>query len=67
MGLIGVGIPDIPVFTGFLLRSIYQIAFKVWISYEEEKKKVDTSSIQGAASYGENKRQRIKRLSATSK
>lgn len=57
MGLIGVGIPDIPVFTGFLLRSIYQIALKYGFSYEEEKeKKWILLLIQGAASYGEQQK-----------
>ena len=57
MGLIGVGIPDIPVFTGFLLRSIYQIALKYGFSYEEEKeKKWILLLIQGAASYGEKQK-----------
>lgn len=57
MGLIGVGIPDIPVFTGFLLRSIYQIALKYGFSYEEEdEKKWILLLIQGAAACGEEQR-----------
>lgn len=57
MGLIGVGIPDIPVFTGFLLRSIYQIALKYGYSYEtEEEKKWILLLIQGASAYGEEQR-----------
>ena len=57
MGLIGVGIPDVPVFTGFLLRSIYQIALKYGFSYEEEQeKKWILLLIQGAASYGEQQK-----------
>ncbi len=57
MGLIGVGIPDIPVFTGFLLRSIYQIALKYGYSYEtEEEKKWILLLIQGATAYGEEQR-----------
>lgn len=57
MGLIGVGIPDIPVFTGFLLRSIYQIALKYGHSYEtEEEKKWILLLIQGATAYGEEQR-----------
>lgn len=46
MGLIGVGIPDIPVFTGFLLRSIYQIALKYGFSYEEEKQKAADKAVE---------------------
>lgn len=57
MGLVGVGIPDIPVFTGFLLRSIYQIALKYGYSYEtEEEKKWILLLIQGASAYGEEQR-----------
>ena len=57
MGLIGVGIPDIPVFTGFLLRSIYQISLKYGYSYEtEEEKKWILLLIQGATAYGEEQR-----------
>lgn len=57
MGLIGVGIPDIPVFTGFLLRSIYQIALKYGYSYDtEEEKKWILLLIQGASAYGEEQR-----------
>ena len=57
MGLIGVGIPDIPVFTGFLLRSIYQISLKCGYSYEtEEEKKWILLLFQGATAYGEEQR-----------
>ncbi|MEA4973453.1 MAG: EcsC family protein [Candidatus Metalachnospira sp.] len=35
MGLIGVGIPDIPVFTSMMLRSIYQIAMSFGFDYDD--------------------------------
>ncbi|MFQ6864580.1 EcsC family protein [Blautia sp.] len=65
MGLIGVGIPDIPVFTGFLLRSIYQISLKYGYSYEtEEEKKWILLLIQGATAYGEEQRRRDEAVDA---
>ena len=58
MGVIGVGIPDIPVFTGFLLRSIYQIALKYGCSYEtENEKKWIMLLIQGAVAYGKEQKE----------
>lgn len=57
MGIIGVGIPDIPVFTGFLFRSIYQIALKYGYSYDTEtEKKWILLLIQGATAYGEEQK-----------
>ena len=65
MGLIGVGIPDIPVFTGFLLRSIYQISLKYGYSYEtEEEKKWILLLIQGATAYGEEQQRRDEAVDA---
>ena len=37
MGIVGVGIPDIPVFTGMMLKSIYEIAMHYGFSYETEE------------------------------
>ena len=49
MGLLGVGIPDIPVFTAMLLRSIYEIALHYGFSYNsEEEKKFILMLIRGA-------------------
>lgn len=57
MGLIGVGIPDIPVFAGFLFRSIYQTALKYGYSYDTEtEKKWILLLIQGATAYGEEQK-----------
>lgn len=53
MGVIGVGIPDIPVFTSFLLRSIYQISLKYGYSYDTpEERKWILLLIKGAVTYG---------------
>ncbi len=40
LGALGVGIPDIPIFTGMLLKSIYEIALSYGFSYEEEKERL---------------------------
>lgn len=40
MGVLGVGIPDIPVFIGVLLKSIYEIALSYGFSYESEEEQI---------------------------
>lgn len=58
MGIGGVGLPDIPVFTGILFRSLYQTALKYGYSYEsEDEKKFQLLLICGAVTYG--KKQKI--------
>ena len=53
MGILGVGLPDIPVFTGMILKSIYEIAMHYGYSYEtEEEQYFILSLIQGAVSHG---------------
>lgn len=39
LGLLGIGIPDIPIFIGVLLKSIYEIALNYGYSYEREEEK----------------------------
>ena len=54
MGILGVGISDIPVFTGMILKSIYEIAMHYGYSYEtEEEQHFILLLIQGAVSQGE--------------
>ena len=54
MGLIGVGIPDIPVFTGMLLKNIYEIALKYGFDYDsEEEHYFILRLIEGSLSYGD--------------
>ncbi len=54
MGLAGIGIPDIPVFTGMILKSIYEIALNYGYEYETEgERRFILMIIQGAVSYGE--------------
>ena len=53
MGLAGIGIPDIPVFTGMILKSIYEIALNYGFEYESEKeRRFILLLIQGAVSHG---------------
>ena len=53
MGILGVGLPDIPMFTGMILKSIYEIAMHYGYSYEtEEEQYFILSLIQGAVSHG---------------
>ncbi len=53
MGALGIGIPDIPLFTGMIFRSIYEIALSYGFEYESEKEKYFILMlIQGAVSYG---------------
>lgn len=55
MGVAGVGIPDIPVFTGLMLKSIYEIALSYGYEYETEgERRFILLLIQGAVSYGED-------------
>jgi len=57
MGVLGVGIPDIAVFTGFILRSIYEIALDYGFEYESEaERRFILMIIEGAVSYGEELR-----------
>lgn len=54
MGLMGVGIPDIPVFTGMVLKQIYETALNYGFDYEsEEEKYFALMLIQGSVSYGD--------------
>lgn len=40
LGILGIGIPDIPIFTGVLLKSIYEIAMSYGFAYESEEEKL---------------------------
>lgn len=55
MGLVGVGLPDIPVFTGMLLKNIYEIALQYGFEYEsEEERYFILRLIEGSLSYGDD-------------
>lgn len=54
MGVLGIGLPDIPVFTGMTLKNIYETALHYGYSYENrEERYFILLLIQGAVSYGE--------------
>ncbi len=53
MGLLGMGLPDIPVFTATILRCVYEIAIHYGFGYEtEEEKYFILLLIEGSVSYG---------------
>lgn len=55
MGALGIGIPDIPIFTAMILKAIYEIALSYGFEYEsEEEQYFILSLIQGAVSYGDD-------------
>ncbi len=57
MGAFGVGLPDIVLFVGFILRSIYEIALDYGFDYEsKEERRFILMLIEGAVSYGEDLR-----------
>ena len=39
MGVLGIGLPDIPVFTGMILKNIYETALQYGYSYESREEK----------------------------
>lgn len=54
MGILGVGLPDIPIFTGWIFKNIYEIALQYGYDYDsEEERYFILLLIQGAVSRGE--------------
>ena len=54
LGVLGIGLPDIVLFTGLMLKSIYEIALSYGFDYQEKaEKQFILLLIQGAVSYGE--------------
>ena len=57
MGAVGVGLPDVLVFTGVILRSVYEIALNYGYDYESEgERRFLLLLIEGAVSYGTDMR-----------
>lgn len=55
MGLLGIGIPDIPVFIGMIIKNLYEISLSYGINYNSaEEKYFMLLIIEGAVSYGDN-------------
>lgn len=53
LGILGIGIPDIVLFTGWMLKGLYEIALNYGFEYEsEQEKQFLLLIIQGAVSYG---------------
>lgn len=53
LGILGIGLPDIALFTGLVLKGIYEIALNYGFEYEnEEEKKFILLLIRGALSHG---------------
>lgn len=53
LGILGIGLPDIPIFVGMILKSIYEVALIYGYSYEEERERFYILQlIQNALSYG---------------
>lgn len=58
LGVLGIGIPDIVLFTGLMLKSIYEIALNYGYDYRSRNEKLFTLLlIRGAVSYGEELQQ----------
>lgn len=54
LGILGIGIPDIPLFTGMMLKQIYQTALNYGFEYESQQERYFVLKIiQGAVSYGD--------------
>ncbi|MDO5414676.1 MAG: EcsC family protein [Bacillota bacterium] len=58
LGVLGIGVPDILLFTGVMLKNVYQIALNFGFDYDsEEEKKFILLLIQGALSSGDDLRE----------
>lgn len=56
MGLLGMGLPDIPLFTAILLKGLYETALAYGVDYEEEAEKIlMLRIIRAALAKGEEK------------
>lgn len=55
LGLLGIGLPDIPIFIGMVLKGIYEIALQYGYEYESEQEQYFILNIiAGALSYGDD-------------
>lgn len=63
LGLLGIGLPDIPLFLGMLLRSLYTLALHYGIDYEkEEEKELLLDLIELSLYHGKDLRERNARM-----
>ncbi len=65
LGVLGIGIPDIVVFTGLVLKSVYEIALNYGFDYEkEEERRFILLLIQGALTHGKEMQEINGRINA---
>lgn len=65
LGLLGIGLPDIPILLAWLLRNLYQTAVRYGFSYESDKERFYLLLVlQGALSEGEERRELSRRADA---
>lgn len=63
LGILGIGLPDIPVFIGVVLRSIYKIASTYGFDYNDDKEKCYILKlITGAMNCGEDRERTDKQI-----
>lgn len=53
LGLVGAGIPDIPIFVGMVLKSVYEVALSYGYEYESDEEKVFILKVIETAMYDE--------------
>jgi len=67
MGLLGIGLPDIPVFTGMVLKCVYEIALQYGFEYDSESERYFILLvIEGAVSRGDHLTEIDRRIEAYS-
>lgn len=65
LGVLGIGIPDIVLFTGLVLKSVYEIALNYGYNYEsEDERRFILLLIQGALAHGDEMRNINSRVDA---
>ena len=57
LGLLGIGIPDIPVFISMILKTVYEIALSYGFNYENEEEKIYILNLINVALSSEEEKQ----------
>ncbi|MFU7515104.1 EcsC family protein [Clostridium sp. HCS.1] len=57
LGLLGIGIPDIPVFISMILKTVYEIALSYGFNYEKEEEKIYILNLINVALSSEEEKQ----------
>ena len=57
LGLLGIGIPDIPVFISMILKTVYEIALSYGFNYESEEEKIYILNLINVALSSEEEKQ----------